>query len=109
MRFHQKLWKCKEEQLSAKKKGNDALLRYLLDRDDPSNTLSKELPSKVEGGDNKVSQCSCSTVLSLSQEKDSKTKTETNQERSGDFNNLDTLLRDLTSSDFHNNSRTIIW
>nr|XP_035961999.1 nuclear receptor coactivator 3 isoform X8 [Halichoerus grypus] len=94
----------KQEQLSPKKKENNALLRYLLDRDDPSDTLSKELQPKVEGVDSKMSQCSSSTIPSSSQEKDSKIKTETNEEGSGDLDNLDAILGDLTSSDFYNNS-----
>ncbi|XP_030896233.1 nuclear receptor coactivator 3 isoform X2 [Leptonychotes weddellii] len=94
----------KQEQLSPKKKENNALLRYLLDRDDPSDTLSKELQPKVEGGDSKMSQCGSSTIPSSSQEKDSKIKTETNEEGSGDLDNLDAILGDLTSSDFYNNS-----
>ncbi|KAF3824971.1 hypothetical protein GH733_010305 [Mirounga leonina] len=94
----------KQEQLSPKKKENNALLRYLLDRDDPSDTLSKELQPKVEGVDSKMSQCGSSTIPSSSQEKDSKIKTETNEEGSGDLDNLDAILGDLTSSDFYNNS-----
>ncbi|KAB0400116.1 hypothetical protein E2I00_010784, partial [Balaenoptera physalus] len=95
----------KQEQLSPKRKENNALLRYLLDRDDPSDTLSKELQPKVEGGvDGKVSQCSSSTIPSSSQGKDAKIKTETNEEGSGDLDNLDAILGDLTNSDFYNNS-----
>lgn len=45
--------------------------------------------------------------LRLSQEKDLKFKTETNEERSGDLDSLDALPGDLTSSDFCNNSMTI--
>uniref|UniRef100_A0A452VJZ7 Nuclear receptor coactivator n=1 Tax=Ursus maritimus TaxID=29073 RepID=A0A452VJZ7_URSMA len=93
----------KQEQLSPKKKENNALLRYLLDRDDPSDTLSKELQPKVEGVDSKMSQCSSSTIPSSSQEKDSKIKTETNEEVIY-LDNLDAILGDLTSSDFYNNS-----
>lgn len=70
----------KQEQLSPKKKENNALLRYLLDRDDPSDTHAKELQPKVEGADGKVSQCSSSAVPSSSQEKDAKMKTEANEE-----------------------------
>lgn len=70
----------KQEQLSPKKKENNALLRYLLDRDDPSDALSKESQPQVEGMDNKMSQCSSSTIPSSSQEKDSKIKTETSEE-----------------------------
>ncbi|XP_077023624.1 nuclear receptor coactivator 3 isoform X2 [Tamandua tetradactyla] len=94
----------KQEQLSPKKKENNALLRYLLDRDDPSDALSKELQPKVEGVDTKMSQCSSSNIPSSCQEKDSKIKTETNEEGSGDLDNLDAILGDLTSSDFYNNS-----
>uniref|UniRef100_G3SM44 Nuclear receptor coactivator n=1 Tax=Loxodonta africana TaxID=9785 RepID=G3SM44_LOXAF len=94
----------KQEQLSPKKKENNALLRYLLDRDDPSDTLSKELQPKVEGIDSKMSQCGSSTIPSSSQEKDSKIKTETNEEGPGDLDHLDAILGDLTSSDFYNNS-----
>ncbi|KAG5201958.1 hypothetical protein JEQ12_004721 [Ovis aries] len=94
----------KQEQLSPKKKESNALLRYLLDRDDPSDTLAKELQPKVEGVDSKMSQCSSSTAPSSSQEKDAKVKTETNEEGSGDLDNLDAILGDLTNSDFYNNS-----
>ncbi|XP_006881810.1 PREDICTED: nuclear receptor coactivator 3 [Elephantulus edwardii] len=94
----------KQEQLSPKKKENNALLRYLLDRDDPSDTLSKELQPKMEGFDSKMSQGGGCTMPSSSQEKESKIKTETNEEGPGDLDNLDAILGDLTSSDFYNNS-----
>ncbi|XP_008054479.1 nuclear receptor coactivator 3 isoform X2 [Carlito syrichta] len=94
----------KQEQLSPKKKENNALLRYLLDRDDPSDALSKELQPQGEGGDHKTSQCSSSTIASSSQEKDPKIKTETSEEGAGDLDNLDAILGDLTSSDFYSNS-----
>ncbi|ELW48256.1 Nuclear receptor coactivator 3 [Tupaia chinensis] len=94
----------KQEQLSPKKKENNALLRYLLDRDDPSDTLAKELQPQVEGVDGKTGQCSSSAIPSSSQEKDSKVKTETSEEGSGDLDNLDAILGDLTSSDFYNHS-----
>ncbi|KAK2493418.1 hypothetical protein MC885_012353 [Smutsia gigantea] len=94
----------KQEQLSPKKKENNALLRYLLDRDDPSDALSKDLQPKVEGVNSKASQCSSSNAPSSSQEKDSKIKTETNEEGSGDLDNLDAILGDLTGSDFYSNS-----
>lgn len=45
--------------------------------------------------------------LRLSQEKDLKFKTETNEERSGDLDSLEALPGDLTSSDFYNNSMSI--
>ncbi|XP_004858152.2 nuclear receptor coactivator 3 isoform X11 [Heterocephalus glaber] len=93
----------KQEQLSPKKKENNALLRYLLDRDDPSDTLCKELQPQVEGMNNKTSQCSSSTIPSSTQEKDPKIKTETSEEGSGDLDNLDAILGDLSSSDFYNN------
>ncbi|XP_075384751.1 nuclear receptor coactivator 3 isoform X3 [Tenrec ecaudatus] len=94
----------KQEQLSPKKKESNALLRYLLDRDDPSDTLSKELQPKVEGIEGKMSQCGSSAIPSSSQEKDSKIKAEqTNEEGSGDLDNLDAILGDLTGSDFYNN------
>ncbi|KAM6147361.1 nuclear receptor coactivator 3 [Erethizon dorsatum] len=93
----------KQEQLSPKKKENNALLRYLLDRDDPSDTLCKELQPQVEGVANKTSQCSSSTTPSSTQEKEPKIKTETSEEGSGDLDNLDAILGDLTSSDFYSN------
>lgn len=70
----------RQEQLSPKKKENNALLRYLLDRDDPSDVLAKELQPQADGGDSKLSQCSCSTNPSSGQEKDPKIKTETSEE-----------------------------
>lgn len=70
----------RQEQLSPKKKENNALLRYLLDRDDPSDSLAKELQPQTDGGDSKLSQCSSSTNPSSSQDKESKIKTETSEE-----------------------------
>lgn len=70
----------KQEQLSPKKKENNALLRYLLDKDDVKDPLSKELKPKVENVDNKMGQCSSSTIPTSSQEKDMKIKTEPTEE-----------------------------
>ncbi|KAM7150159.1 nuclear receptor coactivator 3 isoform 5-T18 [Macrochelys suwanniensis] len=94
----------KQEQLSPKKKENNALLRYLLDKDDIKDPLSKEMKPKVEGLDNKMGQCSSSTIPTSSQEKEIKIKTEPSEEISGDLDNLDAILGDLTSSDFYNNA-----
>ncbi|NWH75657.1 NCOA3 protein, partial [Piaya cayana] len=94
----------KQEQLSPKKKENNALLRYLLDKDDVKDPLSKELKPKVESLDNKVGQCSSSTIPTSSQEKEMKIKTEPTEEMSGDLDNLDAILGDLTSSEFYNNA-----
>uniref|UniRef100_A0A8B9T1X7 Nuclear receptor coactivator 3 n=1 Tax=Anas platyrhynchos TaxID=8839 RepID=A0A8B9T1X7_ANAPL len=70
----------KQEQLSPKKKENNALLRYLLDKDDVKDPLSKELKPKVENVDNKMGQCSSSSIPTSSQEKDMKIKTEPTEE-----------------------------
>ncbi|EMP35740.1 Nuclear receptor coactivator 3 [Chelonia mydas] len=94
----------KQEQLSPKKKENNALLRYLLDKDDIKDPLSKEMKPKVDGLDNKMGQCSSSTIPTSSQEKEIKIKTEPSEEMSGDLDNLDAILGDLTSSDFYNNA-----
>ncbi|XP_064321739.1 nuclear receptor coactivator 3 isoform X4 [Phalacrocorax carbo] len=94
----------KQEQLSPKKKENNALLRYLLDKDDVKDPLSKELKPKVESVDNKMGQCSSSTIPTSSQEKEMKIKTEPAEEMSGDLDNLDVILGDLTSSEFYNNA-----
>ncbi|XP_063206556.1 nuclear receptor coactivator 3 isoform X4 [Chroicocephalus ridibundus] len=94
----------KQEQLSPKKKENNALLRYLLDKDDGKDPLSKDLKPKVESVDNKMGQCSSSTIPTSSQEKEMKIKTEPAEEMSGDLDNLDAILGDLTSSEFYNNA-----
>nr|XP_009932111.1 PREDICTED: nuclear receptor coactivator 3 [Opisthocomus hoazin] len=94
----------KQEQLSPKKKENNALLRYLLDKDDVKDPLSKELKPKVESLDNRTGQCSSSTIPTSSQEKEMKIKTEPTEEMSGDLDNLDAILGDLTSSEFYNNA-----
>ncbi|NXW53768.1 NCOA3 protein, partial [Eurystomus gularis] len=94
----------KQEQLSPKKKENNALLRYLLDKDDVKDPLSKELKPKVESVDNKMGQCSSSTIPTSSQEKEMKIKAEPTEEMSGDLDNLDAILGDLTSSEFYNNA-----
>ncbi|KAJ7416162.1 Nuclear receptor coactivator 3 [Willisornis vidua] len=94
----------KQEQLSPKKKENNALLRYLLDKDDVKDTLSKELKPKVENVDNKMGQCTSSTIPTSSQEKEMKIKMEPAEEMNGDLDNLDAILGDLTSSEFYNNA-----
>ncbi|KAM7037835.1 nuclear receptor coactivator 3 isoform 1-T5 [Acridotheres tristis] len=95
---------AKQEQLSPKKKENNALLRYLLDKDDSKDPLSKELKPKVEGLDNKMGQCPSSTIPTSSQEKEMKIKMEPAEEMNGDLDNLDAILGDLTSSEFYNNA-----
>ncbi|NXB74144.1 NCOA3 protein, partial [Donacobius atricapilla] len=92
----------KHEQLSPKKKENNALLRYLLDKDDIKDPLFKELKPKVEGVDNKMGQCTSSTIPTSSQEM--KIKMEPGEEMNGDLDNLDAILGDLTSSEFYNNA-----
>lgn len=52
--------------------------------------------AKVEGMDNKMSPCSSSSI----QGKNSKIKTDINEEGSGDLDNLDVLLGDLTRMTF---------
>ncbi|NXE94527.1 NCOA3 protein, partial [Menura novaehollandiae] len=95
----------KQEQLSPKKKENNALLRYLLDKDDIKDPLSKELKPKVESADNKMGQCTSSTIPTSSQEKEMKIiKMEPSGEMNGDLDNLDAILGDLTSSEFYNNA-----
>ncbi|KAG9461635.1 hypothetical protein GDO78_016171, partial [Eleutherodactylus coqui] len=71
----------KQEQLSPKKKENNALLRYLLDKDEGKDSLTKDVKPKVEPMDSKLSQSSSSSsVPSSSQEKDIKIKTEPAEE-----------------------------
>ncbi|XP_039935811.1 nuclear receptor coactivator 3 isoform X6 [Hirundo rustica] len=94
----------KHEQLSPKKKENNALLRYLLDKDDIKDPLSKELKPKVEGVGNKMGQCTSSTIPTSSQEKEMKIKMEPADEMNGDLDNLDGILGDFTSSEFYNNA-----
>ncbi|XP_056363712.1 nuclear receptor coactivator 3 isoform X2 [Oenanthe melanoleuca] len=94
----------KQEQLSPKKKENNALLRYLLDKDDIKDPLSKELKPKIEGLDSKMGQCTSSTIPTSSQEKEMKIKMEPAEEMNGDLDNLDAILGDLTSSEFYNNA-----
>ncbi|XP_064023643.1 nuclear receptor coactivator 3 [Pogoniulus pusillus] len=91
----------KQEQLSPKKKENNALLRYLLDKDDVKDPLSKELKPKVENVDTKMGQCTSSTIPTSSHEKAMKIKAEPAEEMSGDLDNLDAILGDLTSSEFY--------
>ncbi|KAJ7332009.1 hypothetical protein JRQ81_014189 [Phrynocephalus forsythii] len=91
----------KQEQMSPKKKENHALLRYLLDKGDGKDLLSKDIKPKIENVDGKMGQCCNSAVPTSSQEKEMKIKTEPTEEMSGDLvDNLDAILGDLTSSDF---------
>ncbi|XP_019340081.2 nuclear receptor coactivator 3 isoform X1 [Alligator mississippiensis] len=94
----------KQEQLSPKKKENNALLRYLLDKDDIKDPLSKDIKPKVESLDNKMGQCSSSSISTSNQEKEIKVKIEPSEEMSGDLDNLDAILGDLTSSEFYGNA-----
>uniref|UniRef100_A0A7M4FY76 Nuclear receptor coactivator 3 n=1 Tax=Crocodylus porosus TaxID=8502 RepID=A0A7M4FY76_CROPO len=66
----------KQEQLSPKKKENNALLRYLLDKDDIKDPLSKDIKPKVESLDSKMGQCSSSSISTSNQEKEIKVKIE---------------------------------
>ncbi|XP_063814975.1 nuclear receptor coactivator 3 [Pseudophryne corroboree] len=94
----------KQEQLSPKKKENNALLRYLLDKDEAKDQLSKDVKPKVEPMDNKQSQCSSSAVPTSSQDKEIKIKSEPAEEVAGDLDHLDAILGDLAGSDFYTNS-----
>ncbi|CAN2390973.1 dedifferentiation [Pristimantis euphronides] len=94
----------KQEQLSPKKKENNALLRYLLDKDEGKESLAKDVKPKVEPMDSKPGQCSSSTVPSSSQEKEMKIKAEPAEEVTGDLDHLDAILGDLAGSDFYTNS-----
>ncbi|KAE8576323.1 hypothetical protein XENTR_v10004146 [Xenopus tropicalis] len=94
----------KREQLSPKKKENNALLRHLLDKDDWKDPLSKDIKPKVEHMDAKMGPCSSSSVPTSSQDKEVKIKTEPADEVPGDLDNLDAILGDLAGSDFYNNS-----
>lgn len=91
----------KQEQLSPKKKENNALLRYLLDKSEGNEP--KDIKPKVEPMDSKL-QCSSSTVQSSGQEKELKIKTEPAEEVTGDLDHLDAILGDLAGSDFYTNS-----
>lgn len=106
--MQQKIRECEVGKAKGYEEGKSypVLPTYLLCGGDPSNILSKELESKVEGADNKMSQCS-SFTLSLSQETDSKAGTETNEEGPGDLANLDAPPGDPASSAFYINSMTI--
>uniref|UniRef100_A0A7M4EXZ2 Nuclear receptor coactivator 3 n=1 Tax=Crocodylus porosus TaxID=8502 RepID=A0A7M4EXZ2_CROPO len=70
----------KQEQLSPKKKENNALLRYLLDKDDIKDPLSKDIKPKVESLDSKMGQCSSSSISTSNQEKEIKVKIEPSEE-----------------------------
>lgn len=70
----------KQEQMSPKKKENHALLRYLLDKDDVKDPLSKDIKPKIENLDSKMGQCCSSAITTSSQEKEMKIKTEPTEE-----------------------------
>uniref|UniRef100_A0A8C5MZW8 Nuclear receptor coactivator n=1 Tax=Leptobrachium leishanense TaxID=445787 RepID=A0A8C5MZW8_9ANUR len=93
----------KQEQLSPKKKESNALLRYLLDKEDPKDPLSKDIKPKVEPMENKMGQCSSSSVATSSQDKEIKIKTEAPEEVPGDLDHLDAILGDLAGPEFYSN------
>lgn len=70
----------KQEQMSPKKKENNALLRYLLDKDEGKDQINKDIKPKVEPMDSKMGQCSSSSVSTSSQDKDIKIKSEPPEE-----------------------------
>lgn len=70
----------KQEQMSPKKKENNALLRYLLDKDEGKDQMNKDIKPKVEPMDSKLGQCSSSSVSTSSQDKDIKIKSEPTDE-----------------------------
>lgn len=93
----------KQEQMSPKRKENNALLRYLLDKDEGKDQMTKDVKPKIEPMDSKMGQCSSSSVPTSSQDKDLKIKSEPTEEVTGDLDNLDAILGDLAGSDFYTN------
>ncbi|XP_053309270.1 nuclear receptor coactivator 3 isoform X2 [Spea bombifrons] len=91
----------KQEQMSPKKKENNALLRYLLDKDDVKDQITKDVKPKAEPMDNKMGQCSSSSLPTSSQDKELKIKTEPTEEVSGDLDHLDAILGDLAGPEFY--------
>ncbi|XP_048464499.1 nuclear receptor coactivator 3 [Rhincodon typus] len=59
----------KQEQMSPKKKESNALLRYLLDKDDPKELTLKDIKPKIEGMD-KMDPCNAAKVSGSMQVKD---------------------------------------
>ncbi|KAM5156596.1 nuclear receptor coactivator 2 isoform 1-T2 [Mantella aurantiaca] len=88
----------KQEPVSPKKKEN-ALLRYLLDKDDSKDNLADITP-KIERLDNKMDPSSCNKLASVKTEKEDPNFGPTDQLLSGtsDLDNLDEILDDLQNS-----------
>ncbi|XP_060692456.1 nuclear receptor coactivator 3-like isoform X3 [Hemiscyllium ocellatum] len=85
----------KQEQMSPKKKENNALLRYLLDKDDPKELTLKDIKPKIEGMD-KMDPCNAAKISGSMQVKDEvRIKTEPTDQTSNELDTLDDILGDL--------------
>ncbi|GCB65741.1 nuclear receptor coactivator 3-like isoform X1 [Scyliorhinus torazame] len=85
----------KQEQMSPKKKENNALLRYLLDKDDPKELTLKDIKPKIEGVD-KMDPCHGVKMSGSIQVKDEvRIKTEPTDQTSNELDTLDDILGDL--------------
>ncbi|XP_069740285.1 nuclear receptor coactivator 3-like isoform X2 [Narcine bancroftii] len=85
----------KQEQMSPKKKENNALLRYLLDKDDPKELTLKDIKPKIEGMD-KMDPCNAAKMSGSIQVKDEvRIKTEPTDQASNELDTLDDILGDL--------------
>uniref|UniRef100_UPI00398EA520 nuclear receptor coactivator 3-like isoform X1 n=1 Tax=Pristiophorus japonicus TaxID=55135 RepID=UPI00398EA520 len=85
----------KQEQMSPKKKENNALLRYLLDKDDPKELTLKDIKPKIEGMD-KMDPCNAAKMSGSIQVKDEvRIKTEPADHTSNELDTLDDILGDL--------------
>ncbi|XP_053323732.1 nuclear receptor coactivator 2 isoform X2 [Spea bombifrons] len=88
----------KQEPVSPKKKEN-ALLRYLLDKDDSKDNLADITP-KLERLDNKIDSSSCTNLSAVKTEKEETSFGTSDQHLrpSPDLDNLDEILDDLQNS-----------
>ncbi|XP_048405748.1 nuclear receptor coactivator 3-like isoform X2 [Stegostoma tigrinum] len=85
----------KQEQMSPKKKESNALLRYLLDKDDPKELTLKDIKPKIERMD-KMDPCNAAKVSGPMQVKDEvRIKTEPTDQMSNELDTLDDILGDL--------------
>ncbi|XP_077126745.1 nuclear receptor coactivator 2 isoform X2 [Ranitomeya variabilis] len=94
----------KQEPVSPKKKEN-ALLRYLLDKDDSKDNLADITP-KLERLDNKMDSSNCTKLTSIKVEKEEPGfPSDQLLPTSSDLDNLDEILDDLQKSQLYTDSR----
>ncbi|XP_030299978.1 nuclear receptor coactivator 2 [Calypte anna] len=87
----------KQEPASPKKNNNNALLRYLLDKDDTKDIGLPDIPPKLERLDSKTDPSGSTKLIAMRTEKE-EISFEPNEQPGSELDNLEEILDDLQNS-----------